>query len=67
MGEVCNRYDYMAEKREALVKWGDHLTHIVRKGTGRELRLARSGTRHGRPAAEAGAAGVIATGADQAL
>lgn len=30
MGEVYNRYDYLAEKRQALVKWCDHLSRLVR-------------------------------------
>jgi integrase len=44
MGEVYNRYDYLAEKRQALVKWSDHLARVVRKGSRPGLRLVRSGT-----------------------
>lgn len=43
MGEVYNRYDYLAEKRQALVKWCDHLSRLVRKGSQPRLRLVRSG------------------------
>jgi hypothetical protein len=31
MGDVYSRYDYLAEKRQALTKWGDHLSRLVRK------------------------------------
>ena len=44
MGDVYNRYDYLAEKRQALVKWCDHLSRLVRKGSRPGLRLIRSGT-----------------------
>ena len=37
-------YDYLAEKRQALVKWCDHLSRLVRKGSRPGLRLIRSGT-----------------------
>ena len=40
MGEVYNRYDYIAEKRVALVRWCDHLSRMLRKGD-RALRLVR--------------------------
>ena len=43
MGDVYNRYDYLAEKRQALVKWSDHLARVVRKGSRPGLRLVRSG------------------------
>ena len=31
MGDVYNRYDYLAEKRQALAKCGEHLLRLVRK------------------------------------
>jgi len=40
MGELYNRYDYLPEKREALTKWCDHLSRIVRRGK-HPLRLVR--------------------------
>jgi hypothetical protein len=40
MGEVYNRYDYIVEKRNALAKWCDHLSRLVRKSD-RALRLVR--------------------------
>jgi hypothetical protein len=43
MGDVYNRYDYLAEKRQALVKWGDHLSRLVRKAGRPALRLVQSG------------------------
>lgn len=43
MGDVYNRYDYMAEKRQALAKWCDHLSRLVRKAGRPGLRLVRSG------------------------
>ncbi len=43
MGDVYNRYDYLAEKRQALAKWGDHLSRLVRKAGRPALRLVQSG------------------------
>jgi hypothetical protein len=42
MGEVYNRYDYLAEKRQALAKWCDHLSRLNRKGSRPGLRLVRT-------------------------
>jgi len=44
MGEVYNRYDYLAEKRHALVKWCDHLSRLIRKGSRPRLHLVRAAT-----------------------
>lgn len=43
MGDVYNRYDYLSEKRQALVKWSDQLSRLIRKGSRPGLRLVRSG------------------------
>lgn len=45
MGDVYNRYDYLAEKRQALVKWSDHLSRLIRRTSQPGLRLVRSGAR----------------------
>jgi hypothetical protein len=43
MGDVYNRYDYLAEKRQALVKWCDHLSRVIGKRGRPALRLVESG------------------------
>lgn len=42
MGDVYNRYDYLAEKRQALAKWCDHLSRVIGKARRPKLRLVRS-------------------------
>ena len=42
MGDVYNRYDYLAEKRQALSKWCDHLSRVIGKARRPGLRLVRS-------------------------
>ena len=44
MGDVYNRYDYLAEKRQALTKWCDHLSRLIRRAGRAGLLLVRSGT-----------------------
>jgi hypothetical protein len=41
MGNVYNRYDYLAEKRQALLKWCEHLSRLVRRADRQGLRLVR--------------------------
>jgi integrase len=35
---VYQRHDFLAERREALNRWGDHVAQIAREGSGRNLR-----------------------------
>lgn len=42
MGEIYNRYDYLAEKRQAFVKWCDHLSRLIRRRSRPRLHLVRA-------------------------
>ena len=42
MGDVYNRYDYLAEKRQALAKWCDLFSRVIGSARRHKLRLVRS-------------------------